>query len=104
MDTLNLKHNLIKFQSIIALLFMCIALSFLSDRFLSADNAWNVMRQISVNMIISVGMTLVILTGGITEAYAADKLIEEEKADLIGVGRAIYKDSDWAKKAIESLK
>ena len=65
MDTLNLKHNLVKFQSIIALLVMCIALSFLSDRFLSADNGWNVMRQISVNMIISVGMTLVILTGGI---------------------------------------
>ena len=39
--------------------------SFLSDRFLTGENAWNVMRQISVNVIISVGMTLVILTGGI---------------------------------------
>lgn len=65
MNTLNLKHTIIKFQSVIALLVMCIALSILSERFLSADNAWNVMRQISVNMIISVGMTLVILTGGI---------------------------------------
>lgn len=65
MDPLNLKHKLVKFQSIIALLTMCLALSFLSDRFLSADNVWNVMRQISVNMIISVGMTLVILIGGI---------------------------------------
>lgn len=65
MDTLNLKHKLVKFQSIIALLIMCVVLSFLSDRFLTADNTWNVMRQISVNMIISVGMTLVILTGGI---------------------------------------
>lgn len=65
METKNLKHTLVKFQSIIALLIMCIALSLLSDRFLSADNGWNVMRQISVNMIISVGMTLVILTGGI---------------------------------------
>jgi len=65
MDTLSLKHKLVKFQSVIALLVMCIALSFLSDRFLSADNGWNVMRQISVNMVISVGMTLVILTGGI---------------------------------------
>jgi ribose transport system permease protein len=44
---------------------MCIVLSFLSDRFLTAENTWNVMRQISVNMIVSVGMTLVILTGGI---------------------------------------
>jgi ribose transport system permease protein len=65
MNTTELKHKLIKFQSIIALLMMCIVLSFLSDRFLTADNTWNVMRQISVNMIISVGMTLVILTGGI---------------------------------------
>jgi ribose transport system permease protein len=65
MDTQNLKHYLIKFQSIIALLVMCIVLSFLTDRFLTGENAWNVMRQISVNVIVSVGMTLVILTGGI---------------------------------------
>ena len=37
----------------------------LSDRFLTTENTWNVMRQISVNMVVSVGMTLVILTGGI---------------------------------------
>ncbi len=65
MNTTELKHKLIQFQSIIALAVMCIILSFLSDRFLTGENAWNVMRQISVNMIISVGMTLVILTGGI---------------------------------------
>ncbi len=65
MDTQSLKHYLIKFQSIIALLIMCIVLSFLSDRFLTGENTWNVMRQISVNVIVSVGMTLVILTGGI---------------------------------------
>lgn len=46
----------------------------------------------------------VILTGGVTETQAAEKLLSENKADLIGVGRAIYKDSTWAKNAIESLK
>ncbi|KMT21039.1 NADH:flavin oxidoreductase [Clostridium cylindrosporum] len=46
----------------------------------------------------------VILTGGITDASVAEKLLKEEKADLIGVGRAILRDSTWAKKAIESLK
>lgn len=46
----------------------------------------------------------VILTGGITEAQAAERLLAEDKADLIGVGRAIFKDSQWAKSAIESLK
>ena len=40
----------------------------------------------------------VILTGGVRDAESAEKLLEENKADLIGVGRAIYKDSDWAKK------
>lgn len=60
-----LTRRLAKFQSLIVLLLMCVVLSFLTDRFLTADNAWNVMRQISVNVVISVGMTLVILTGGI---------------------------------------
>lgn len=46
----------------------------------------------------------VILTGGITEAKVAEELLVEEKADLIGVGRAVYGDSEWAKKAIESLR
>lgn len=46
----------------------------------------------------------VILVGGITEADAAEKLLSTGKADLIGVARAIYKDSSWAEKAIKSLK
>ncbi|MDR3579226.1 MAG: NADH:flavin oxidoreductase [Oryzomonas sp.] len=45
----------------------------------------------------------VILTGGIVEAAAAEQLLAEEKADLIGVGRAVLRDSDWAKKALHSL-
>lgn len=45
----------------------------------------------------------VILTGGITDVSSAEKLLAENKADLIGVGRAIYKDSSWAEKAIKSL-
>lgn len=45
----------------------------------------------------------VILTGGITEAEAAEKLLHDNKADLIGVGRAILKDSAWAAKAIKNL-
>lgn len=46
----------------------------------------------------------VILTGGITDAKAAEELLIDGKADLIGVGRVIYKDSNWAKNAIESLR
>jgi len=46
----------------------------------------------------------VILTGGITEAQAAEKLLAQGRADLIGVGRAVFKDSKWAQKAVESLR
>ena len=46
----------------------------------------------------------VILTGGIKDAETADQLLQEGKADMIGVGRAILADSLWAKKAIETLK
>lgn len=61
----NYKQSLSKFQSLIALFILCLVISLLSDKFLTATNAWNVMRQISVNICISVGMTLVVLTAGI---------------------------------------
>jgi len=56
---------LAKSHSLIALLLMVLVFSLLADGFLSRDNFWTVMRQISVNLCLSVGMTLVILTGGI---------------------------------------
>ncbi len=42
----------------------------------------------------------VMLTGGITEADMAELLLKNGEADLIGVGRAIMKNSLWAKEAI----
>ena len=45
----------------------------------------------------------VILTGGVTKIKEAEKLLKEGKADLIGVGRAVLKDSDWMKKELESF-
>jgi ribose transport system permease protein len=64
----NIKRytrSLARFQSLIALFILCFVLSILSDKFLTVDNAWNVMRQISVNICIATGMTLVVLTAGI---------------------------------------
>ena len=61
----DFRHYLVKFQSLIALLLLCTVIGLLSDNFFTVANGWNVMRQISVNICISVGMTLVILTGGI---------------------------------------
>lgn len=57
--------NFTQFQSLVALFLLSLALALLTDNFLTTDNFWNVMRQISVNICISVGMTLVILTAGI---------------------------------------
>ena len=44
---------------------MIVALSVASDNFLTVDNGLNVLRQISINLCLSLGMTLVILSGGI---------------------------------------
>ncbi|EHQ87731.1 NADH:flavin oxidoreductase [Desulfosporosinus youngiae] len=46
----------------------------------------------------------VILTGGITEILAAEQLLAEDKADLIGVGRAVLNNSKWAEHAVKSLR
>lgn len=45
----------------------------------------------------------VILTGGIVTPHGAEKLLENGSADLIGVGRALLKDSRWAANALSSL-
>jgi ribose transport system permease protein len=54
-----------RFQSLIALLVMVVVLSLASRNFLTMDNGMNVLRQISINLCLSIGMTLVILSGGI---------------------------------------
>jgi ribose transport system permease protein len=59
------KYDLSVLQPLIALMLMAIAMTMLSDNFATGDNLFNVARQISVNVCISVGMTMVILTGGI---------------------------------------
>lgn len=57
--------SLKRFQSLIALVILCIVLSLLTDKFFTADNGLNVLRQIAVNICIATGMTLVVLTSGI---------------------------------------
>lgn len=60
----NLKF-ISRFQSLLVLVLMIAAMSILSDRFLTAANGWNILRQISVNVCLSIGMTMVIVGGGI---------------------------------------
>lgn len=70
----NLKNNankkniieiLNKFKTGIGLLILVTVLSFMSPYFLTIPNLLNVVRQVSIIAIISFGMTMVILTGGI---------------------------------------
>lgn len=61
----NIKDNLLKYKSILALIILCIIVSVISPTFLQISNLRNLFTQISVNAVISLGMTFVILTGGI---------------------------------------
>jgi ribose transport system permease protein len=61
----RLARRLATFQSLLALVLMIVALALLSDKFLSVENSLNVLRQISINLCLSVGMTLIVLSGGI---------------------------------------
>ncbi|MFY7887812.1 MAG: ABC transporter permease [Spirosomataceae bacterium] len=71
MNTKSLNAYFVKFQSLIALFLLCLIISVLSDKFLTMTNGWNVMRQISVNICISTGMTLIVLTAGIDLSVGA---------------------------------
>ena len=59
------REQLARFQSLLAFGLIVIVLSLVSDRFLTVDNGLNVLRQISINLCLSIGMTMVILSGGI---------------------------------------
>lgn len=56
---------------LIGLILLCIFLSFATDKFMSARNLLNVLDQITVLGIMAVGMTLVILIGGIDLAVGS---------------------------------
>lgn len=59
------KEWLIAQKSLIALIVLIAVVSALNPYFFTVDNLLNILRQTSVNAIIAVGMTLVILTAGI---------------------------------------
>jgi len=61
----NFLEIINKFKTGIGLLILVIVLSFLSPYFLTIPNVLNIIRQVSIIAIVSFGMTMVILTGGI---------------------------------------
>ncbi len=59
------------FYPLVGLIVVSIVMVFASDSFLSASNISNILRQVSINALIAVGMTYVILTGGIDLSVGA---------------------------------
>jgi 2,4-dienoyl-CoA reductase-like NADH-dependent reductase (Old Yellow Enzyme family) len=43
----------------------------------------------------------VMVTGGISEPDLADRIVRGGQADLVGIGRAMLRDAEWARKAME---
>jgi ribose transport system permease protein len=56
---------------VVSFILLCLVLSLLSDRFLTVGNLTNVLRQSTINLIIAIGMTYVILTAGIDLSVGA---------------------------------
>lgn len=54
-----------RYGILIALVLLCVVLAVVNDNFLSQRNIINVLRQTSINGILAIGMTFVILTRGI---------------------------------------
>ena len=59
------KEYMRSYALFIIFIFMCVVLSITSDTFLKPKNIINVFRQISINGILALGMTFVIILGGI---------------------------------------
>ena len=59
------------FYPLVGLIVVSIVMVFASDSFLSYGNITNIVRQVSINALIAVGMTFVILTGGIDLSVGA---------------------------------
>lgn len=45
----------------------------------------------------------VLVAGGIREPEHADRILREGHADLVGIGRAMLENADWARQAIAAL-
>ena len=63
--TAQQKVTLQKYGPLLALVAVCIGLAFMNSDFLTVDNSFDVLRQVSINAVIAFGMTLSILLGGI---------------------------------------
>ncbi|MBF1011942.1 MAG: ABC transporter permease [Lachnospiraceae bacterium] len=70
-DKVTKKQFVSMYGSLIGLLLLVVVISVLRPRFISAANLRNVIRIASINGLLAIGMTFVILTGGIDLSVGA---------------------------------
>jgi ribose transport system permease protein len=81
-----LMHN----KSVIGLILLMISVALLNRNFLAIDNVLNVLRQTSINAVMALGMTFVILTAGIDLSVGAVlALCGAIAASFIGGGHSV---------------
>lgn len=69
--SIPIRDWLQRYGLLLSFLLLCLGLSLLSDRFLTVGNLTNVLRQSTINGVIAIGMTFVILTAGIDLSVGA---------------------------------
>ncbi len=86
----QIRELLHKYGLVLVFLLLCAVLSLLSDRFLTTSNLINVLRQSTINGIIAIGMTYVILTAGIDLSVGAILALSTViTADMLQQGMAV---------------
>lgn len=87
-----------QFGLVFVALFIVVFMSFKSEVFLTSQNIINILRQISINGILAVGMTFVILTGGIDLSVGSVVAITG-----VIVGSLLQNGTNWFVASIAAL-
>lgn len=87
-----------QFGLVFVALFIIVFMSFKSEVFLTSQNIINILRQISINGILAVGMTFVILTGGIDLSVGSVVAITG-----VIVGSLLQNGTNWFVASIAAL-
>ena len=61
----DIKQFLMKYVMYLFLILMCIVLAVASDKFLTVTNLMTIIKQISIQSIVAIGMTMIIISGNI---------------------------------------
>jgi len=80
------------YGALIALILLVVINAVFTSNFATASNLWNVLLQVSTVLIVAVGMTLVIATGGVDLSVGSSMAIAGAAASVLldrGIGAAI---------------